>query len=269
VDVVAAFYPATTSVQFVNDPAEEPWKKDGWGVWYAPERPEAMFSNLTTLLGNRPYLIHAKQDVTLSVTGSAQLNHVPWKSNSFNYVGFGLDPADPPTFADFFAGSKAHVTGRFYRLVNDKWQKVTSPTTTVMSPGEAYWVYCSGRSAFQGPLAVSFAGLAAIDFGDNLDTVTLSLLNTGLDPRTIRVEAIPADGLPLAWVERDWEKFLDTYPPLESPTELPTLEPGVTDQYRIHLRREQMTAAEQSALLKLTTDGGQIHWIPITAKKSQ
>ncbi|MBT3374059.1 MAG: hypothetical protein HN742_32520 [Lentisphaerae bacterium] len=269
VDVVAAFYPATTSVQFVSDPAEQPWQKGGWGVWYAPERPEAMFSSLTTILGNRPYLINARKDVTFSVTGSAQLNHVPWKSNSFNYVGFGLDPADPPTFAEFFAGAKAHAGGRCYRLVSNKWRKVTSPSTTLMRSGEAYWIYCTGRSAYQGPVAVSFAGLSSIDFGASLDTIAISLSNVGLAPETVRLDAIPPDALPLVWVEPDWETFQNTYPALQASTDLPTIEPGVTDTYRIHLRREKMPDGEQGMLLKLTTDSGQVHWIPVTAKKGQ
>src|SRR5690242_12244422 len=36
--IVATYFGATTSAQYVQNPTSTEWKKEGWGVWYAPGR---------------------------------------------------------------------------------------------------------------------------------------------------------------------------------------------------------------------------------------
>ena len=46
VSIAAAYFPLPNSVEFVRDPSRINWKKEGWGVWYAPRREDAFLSNL-------------------------------------------------------------------------------------------------------------------------------------------------------------------------------------------------------------------------------
>lgn len=267
VDTVATFYPATTTVQFVTDPVEKPWSKEGWGVWYAPGRPEALFSNLGTIIGNRPYLIHATEDAIVSVDGQAGLNHVPWRSNSFNYVGFCLDAENPPTFADFFANSTAHADARFFRLVNDQWQKVMSPETTRMLPGEAYWIYADGRTAHQGPLVVTPGGVSCVDFGKTAQTGTLTLLNVSENPCSVTIELTPANSVPLALVQPDLEELRTNYVPLTSTLVLPEIEARERVGIKLNCRRELMSSGRAEGVLLLKADSGQVFHIPVAAER--
>src|SRR5258706_15553311 len=146
VSIVAAHFPLPNSVEFVTDPSRINWKKEGWGVWYAPGREDAFLSNLHAMDGNKAYLIYAERDFTWAVVGDVQFEKQRWKADSFNLTGFGLDDVSPPTFGNFFAGSKAHTQPRIYRLVNDRWAKVTAPDATLMKSGEACWIYCQAAS---------------------------------------------------------------------------------------------------------------------------
>src|SRR5436190_2070422 len=134
--IAATYFGATSSAQFIQNPTSTEWKKEGWGVWYAPARADGFLSTLNGIAGNRAYLIYSKQDFTWNVTGEVSFAKVQWKSDSFNLVGFCLDPNSPPTFDKFFKGSTAHQPGRIYRLVNDQWVLVSSTAATTMKSGE-------------------------------------------------------------------------------------------------------------------------------------
>src|SRR5262249_20386346 len=146
-----------TPLEFIRDPGLVRWKEDGWSVWYAPQRPDAFLSNLRAIQGNKAYLIYAERACTWNPGGYVVFQAPHWQSDSFNLVGFPVDSVSPPTFAKFFAGSKAHQELRVYRLVDERWVPVNNPGSTPMRAGEACWVYCEGGSDYQGPLAVNLA----------------------------------------------------------------------------------------------------------------
>lgn len=268
VDIAAAYLPPVASVQFIRNPAEEPWNEPGWAVWYASSRPESVLSNLQAVRVNRPYLVHATAAATLSVTGRAAPQVVVWRPNSFNFVGFSLDAVAPPTFTEFFAGSAAHADARFFRLVNDRWRKVAAPETTRMRPGEACWIYCRGRSAHQGPVSVTnTGGVSGIDFGQEGDLAKVYLFNVGKLPAAIHLEQSPQGAVPLAIVETD-------RPGLDAGIQALTrtgvsfeLEPGAKRSVHLHCRREKMTADVQEGLLALTVDTGQFYLIPVRVER--
>ncbi len=264
VDVVATFFPAVSTVQFIQDPAEKPWQKEGWAVWYAPGRPEASLSNLNTVLGDQPYLIHTTTATDLEIAGKIAQHAPRWSPNSYNLVGFPLDDTNPPSFAAFFDGSDAHDLARIYRLRDGIWTRVTDPDTTVMASNEAFWIYCRGRSAHQGPVALVGANPAGLEFGAATDTLTLLLVNVSSVAHNVIAELIPSDALPLATVKSDPENLATHYVDLDNGDTLVSLDPASTRRCRIHLRRERMTAApEQTAALKLTTTAGTVIWVPV------
>src|SRR5262245_14888892 len=83
VGIVATYFGATTSAQYLQDPSSTQWKQEGWGVWYAPSRTDAFLSTLNGIVGNRAYLIFSKADFTWTVTGAVTFTKIRWKGNAF------------------------------------------------------------------------------------------------------------------------------------------------------------------------------------------
>jgi hypothetical protein len=270
VAIAAIRLPTQTSVEFIQNPTTINWKKDGWGVWYAPSRPDAFLSSLHAINGNRAYLLFSLQDYTWQVTGSVVFEATRWKSSSFNLVGFGVSSQSPPTFDKFFAGSAAHHPYRIYRLTDGLWTQVSDPIRTTMRSGEACWIYCKGGSDYQGPLRVKLSAGQGVTFNDSGES-GLSLANESSDPMGLNVTTISADaGVPLAYINRGItqaridEVAFDlppTYP-------LPSLDPGQNTGFWLKLRREKMTTASQTTLLKISTDAGVETWIPVTGTRT-
>ena len=269
IGIVATYFGATTSAQYIQNPTSTEWKKEGWGVWYAPGRPDAFLSTLNGIAGNRAYLIFSKQDYTWTVTGEVKFQKVHWKGNAFNLVGFTLDPLTPPTFDKFFAGSTAHRPCRIYQLVNDQWGLVSNPTGATMQSGVAYWIYCNGGSDYQGPLGVTLPR-GKLSLSGSPAEVSMGLANNGSDPMNITVQTVANDGgLPLSYCIRGVtaSKISDLVFDLPPTYTLPTLEAGNNTGLYLRLRRDQMTSATQSALLKISTDSGVQMWVPITGSR--
>lgn len=269
VTIVATYFGSTTSAQYIQNPTSTQWKKEGWGVWYAPGRADAFLSTLNAISGNRAYLIFATSDFTLNVTGQVTFAKIHWKSDAFNLVGFSLDTIAPPTFDKFFAGSSAHRPCRIYQLVNDQWVLVANPVGTTMQSGVAYWIYCKGGSDYQGPLAVTLP-TGRLALSGSPAQVSMGLANNAADPVNITVQTVATDGgLPLSYVIRGvtTAKISDLLFDLPATYALPTLEAGQTTGLYLQLRRDQMTSATQSALLKISTDSGVQMWVPITGSR--
>jgi hypothetical protein len=267
--IATTYFGTRTSAQFIQNPTTTEWKKEGWGVWYAPGRPDAFLSTLNAIAGNRAYLIYAKQDFTWTVTGEVTCPKLRWKADAFNLVGFTLDPVSPPTFDKFFAGSTAHRPCRIYQLVNDQWVLVANPVQATMKSGEAYWIYCKGGSDYQGPLQVKMP-TGRLALSGSPAEVTLGLSNKGTDPMNITVQTVATDsGLPLSYCIRGvtTAKISDLTFDLPATYQLPTLEAGQTTGIYLRLRRDQMTSGTQSALLKVSTDSGVQLWIPVTGSR--
>jgi hypothetical protein len=270
ISIVTTYFGANSTVEFIQNPGTIKWKQDGWGAWYAPGRPDSFLSSLAVIHGNRPYLVYSQQDFTWTVQGTASFQRVRWKSNSFNLVGFCLDDQSPPTFAKFFAGSAAHKPYKIYQLVNDQWTQVIDPVRTTMKSGEAYWVYCTGTSDYQGPLMTKLASSQGIVFGENGEA-WISLSNQSTDPMSIKVETISSDvGLPLAYTIRGVSPghIQDVTLDLPQTYQLDSLEAGQTTGFWLKLRREKLTQTIQTTLLKISTDNGVQVWVPVTGAQS-
>ncbi len=267
--IATTYFGANSSAQFIQNPTTTEWKKEGWGVWYAPGRPDAFLSTLNAITGNRAYLIYAKQDFTWNVTGAVTFSKTRWKSDAFNLVGFSLDPVSPPTFDKFFSGSTAHRPCRIYQLVNDQWTLVANPVQSTMRSGEAYWIYCKGGSDYQGPLLAKLP-MGRLALAGSPAEATLGLGNQGSDPMNITIQTIASDGgLPLSYCIRGVTTATigDLVFNLPASYQLPTLEAGQKTGLYLRLRRDQMTSASQSALLKISTDSGVEIWLPVTGSR--
>ena len=219
--------------------------------------------------GNKAYLIYAESDFTWTVEGEALFQRRQWKADSFNLTGFGVDELSPPTFGKFFTGSKAHAQPRIYRLINERWAKVTAPDATLMKSGEACWVYCQGASDYQGPLNVTIPLGTGVLFGDSGSSqVRIVLANNSTDPLAIKTECNNG-GLPLAYVLRGLSPDLiqDVFLELPASYSLPVMEAGQQTALRLQVRREKMGRSFQSSLMKISTDNGVRVWVPVAAQR--
>ncbi len=270
VAIVATYFGSLTSAEYIQNPSTNAWKQAGWGTWYAANRPDAFLSTLNAITGPRAYLILATRDFTWTVTGTVTFQPYLWQSDSYNLAGFCLDDQAPPTFDKFFSGSTAHRPCKIFRLVSDQWQLVADPVNTPMKSGEACWIYCKGGSDYQGPLKVTLRVGQQITFGDG-DQATIIFANTGTDPVKISVSTVSTDaGLPLGYLMNSVtpgqinQAVFDLPQNYQMPS---TLESGSSLALWLKLKRDQMTSATQSTLLKISTDSGEQVWIPATGTR--
>ena len=199
VESVWAWNRRFSPVQFIQDPdALIPGQPD-WLTYLPTSHLARATMNLFTLQGNRAYLIKLPDNasqVSWTFTGRPMVRRIEWLSDSFNFTGFHVEAANPPTFQDFFASSPAHAGQRAYRLVNGLWSQVVSPTTTRLAGGEAYWIFCQGQSTFAGPLEVAVEQGYGLDYGRILSERTLTLRNSSPGSNTFTIRRLSSEQPP-------------------------------------------------------------------------
>ena len=271
VDTVASLFENPVSNQFVTDPSVDLLKSQGWGVWYAPGKPEAFLKSLDGILGNRAYLIHAKSACSWKASGNALMPAVTWRPDAYNFVGFGVRSQGGPTFAEFFAGSKAHTGQAIYRLSEGRWKKVLQPSAETMKAGEAFWIYTKGASSYQGPLGIETVSRAGLLLGRGADQMIFR--NTCGHPLSPAIQQVPGTdnaALPLSFVVKTFGSA--TQPVAATPVKmpagaweqaLPPLEAGTAIAVPMECRSSELLKPKQGSLLKVTTDLGTEAWVPV------
>ncbi len=268
IEVAAGFFEQTHPAAYVRNPGDAPWREEGWAVWYAPSRPEAVVSSLKAVSGCQAWLIQSSSDFVWKVRGRVSVRVIRWQPESYNFTGFQVDPAAPPTFEKYFAPSNAHRGQKVYRLVDGAWSPVRELGRETMRSGEAYWVYCAGGSDYQGPLRLRVSG-SPLDFGRVARDARVELVNASPNPMRLVVESMgEASSLPLAYIQQDLSTLQQTFPSLPSRLTLPDLEGGGSHFLRLAPRREAMVESTQSGLLRISNGEGVQVWLPIVAERS-
>lgn len=270
VDIAAAFSGPLTSAQFMTDPGANLFRLAGWSVWYADSRPDSFLKSLHAIDGQQGYLLHAKQDHVWVVAGSVAPPAIRWQPDAFNFVGFSVDAVAGPTFAQFFSGSAAHNHNRIYRLENGAWRQVPNPAAEAMRSGEAFWIFCTGASTYQGPLQIETTSRNGVALGTAKDAVVLRNKTTHPVGVTMEHVVTAANPVPLSITVL---AVGDTSVPVRSIASpkpdgawsqpIPALEAGQAFRVPLEVRREAMKTSRQSSLLKFTTDVGTEIWIPV------
>ena len=192
-------------VQFIQDPSTLVPQQPDWLVWLPVTNALAKDRNLFILQGGKPYLIKLSDTaapVTWTVRGRATVRKYDWVSDSFNFVGFGVDQVAPPTFHAFFQHSLAHSNQPLYQLnAAGNWTQVTAPGSVTMQNGQAFWIYTKGQSDYAGPIQVTLEQRAGLDFGRVVQEQTLRVRNVSSAPRTVIVRPLnsttpPTDNQP-------------------------------------------------------------------------
>lgn len=275
VEVAAALMTPGSDAQFVLNPSANLLSAYGWAVWYAPARPDAFLSTLFGINGATPYLMYAATNATVEISGTVATESPGWTPNAFNFVGFPVADTSAPTFRQFFEGSPAHNHNRLYRLVDGTWRQVLNPGAATMRSGEAFWIYCDGRSDYTGPLEVSTqpatgvylssqAGSEVI-FRNRTDHPISFAVEHVVDPALpiplsapVRALDEAAGGLRTLSVHFDGGYFKQDFPPLEA---------GEAIRLPLALRLQDAGPGERYSLLKVTTDMGTVAYIPVTAAR--
>src|SRR5262245_39294720 len=235
-----------SSVEFIQNPSEAAFNNPAWLRWFPPARHEALLNNLFTVQANRAYLIKLTNatPITWGVTGRPSLRQVGWVPDACNLRGLPVDPANPPTFLNFFRHSKAHfnaTTGqlqKIYRLnsATGQWQLI-APTDAVQS-GAAYWIYTQGASDYLAPLRARVDLGDGLDFGLELTELSLRIRNltTGPANALLRDLASPASIL-------SYYQFSPTlggqWPVMPNPLAV-AIASGAEDRVRLAPRRQNL-----------------------------
>lgn len=267
VEMVAAYFPGHAAFEFIKDPDDTPWQRDRWNVWYAPDREDAFLTDLRALVTNQAYLIKASADVTVSISGRVFIANKRWQANAFNLVGFSVDDAFPPTFADFFGGSSAHRDLRVYRLVDGLWRRVTNPAVATLKSGEAYWIYADGGSRFNGPVRVDIPFGFRLDFERRITNFRIVFTNESQIPQTLTIETESGE-FPLLSGAYSVEELQRTYVPFETPYDVGTLEPAEQAFLILSVDRSELPDGRSGALLQIKSDSGFIYRLPVLAGRN-
>lgn len=244
VEMCAAWLPTAAKVESLTDPTALPKKSAEWHVWQPAESPSAFLNNLRSLKGRQALLIKATAAATFTVSGEPVFHRRAWVAPSFNFTGFDVDPAAPPTFARFFDGSRAHAAMKIYKLAAGKWQPVAGSET--IQRGQAYWVWCNEGSDFQGPVDVSLplAGEGALTLPNDGSAARVEISANGTVPVTLNVSTTGT--LPLLQTTAGSDEAALTAPlslPLSSTRKILTL-------------RRALDAAPDTATSTITIKGG-------------
>ena len=234
---------------------------------YAPDRPDAFLSNLHAVHDHRAYLVKARAACKWTVTGEGETpGRLRWQPSSFSFTGLPVDPAAPPTFAQFFASSAAHNGQTVFQLEQGIWTPIRNPATTRIRPGEAYWIYANGGSEYQGPLRVTGLTDGGIDFGSVGEQWKLQLKAADQELSAVSVETVGAGALPLSYGVRESKTPTTRYVRWSNPLQLTaTWEGGF--EVRLQVQRAEMTTFDQDQLLRVTGGGVEFH-LPVKAHRA-
>ncbi|AKS42486.1 hypothetical protein [Wenzhouxiangella marina] len=264
--------PDDQPVAFIQDPDEELLTIDGWYGYFPPERPESVLTNLYTISANQPYLVRllGSQPVELRIEGRPLVRRMRWRSDDFQFTGFPVDPDNPPTFANWFAGSEAHADQSIFRLSeNGEWVEIAQPFSERIQSGEAYWVFTRGRSTYQGPLEVELEFDGRLDFGGTLARDGFTLRNASGLGNQITLRQLDSDvPVPLAVRQVDDATGSIFWPvlPREYTVALPVDE-AIT--LRLGVRRADLLANDASHIIEITNGFGARRLLEVSAAVSQ
>lgn len=218
-----------------------------WLAYFPPNPASSSSTNLFALDGGHSYLVNLDSDkpVDWVVTGQPVLPSPDWLADSYNLVGFDVDPTAPPTFATYFASAQAHRSRPIYRLAaSGEWAEITTLDKEPIQPRQAYWVYSDGPSNYVGPLKITLEQGRVLDFGKVLDEQTLHIRNESTVKKQVSIQQ-PIDKAYLVY----WGSNGNTEGWLDFPG-LFTVTGGQELALRVAVRRDRLAAKtlHQSAL---------------------
>jgi len=256
-------------VDFVQDPSEGLWNRSGWLVWTPEGRSEHITTNLYAIYSGRGYIIHYSGASSRQMTfvGVPNVEKIRWVSDSYNLVGFHLDPAIPPTFGSFFNSAVAHGTQDIYQLhPNGQWGPISSGD--IMKPGEAYWVFSHGESDFNGPLMLELPGEDGLDYNNRQLKHKVFIKNIGASGM-VTMDLQPGTGeVPLNFRDTiDDEYNTEVWPEFEGQMDLDA-QTNQTLNIELSVDRSRLAAHSSDAILEIRDNAGSRWLVPVKAQRA-
>lgn len=197
IKTLTTYDPNASSVEFIEDPSKLVPGLPDWRFYFPQNDPRSFATNLFVLQAATAYLIECSAPATWKIVGRPLFVPQKWKPNSYNLVGFPVDPANPPTVESWFAPSDAHNPIDFWQLDNAGiWQKVNAVASTTIKPGVAYWVFSKGQSDYQGPLDIRLPQGTELNYERALVEQTIQILNVAGVSRTVTLQALESNSPP-------------------------------------------------------------------------
>lgn len=255
-------------IDYVQTPdVDKLLSQPGWLRYFPPSSDKTFLNNLFAIQANNAYLVNisGSNNVTLTISGSPVIPKLDWQSNTFNLVGFHVDPLNKPTFSDFFSSSVAHNEQSVYRLINDTWEVINADNTLV-EPGIAYWVFSKQGSDFTGPIAIELPQINRLEYGTILERLTAQFKNRKSTSQSIDLQIIgEVEGLhyanPDVSSSQSWLSLSGTYNKNLNSEEVYALPLGV--------RRADFTPQDFIQTLEVKSSGGSRWLIPVSASAPQ
>lgn len=260
--------PAAPKVEFIENPSEQLSENPQWLGYFPWPRPEHILTNMFAVQANRAYLlkIDGTVDVTWQVTGVPEVQDYRWIPDSFNLIGFPVDPLQQPTFGQFLAPSSAHAGQPIYRLVGGTWQQVANPFATQIHSGEAYWVFCQGPSDYSGPVSIELELGKALTFNATSSEQRVRVRNLGSSPAAISLRTMPSSApIPLAIFQFDPDTGEISWPGLPSQYSLPT-QGGEERLIDLSPIRAQFASDFVGSVIEIRDGFGYLRRVAVTAK---
>jgi hypothetical protein len=264
---VWTYLPQAGAVEFIRDQNETAVNQPGWLAWFAPSQPEAFLTSLFAVQPQHAYLVKLATNApttTLTITGRPSVKAPRWVADSFNLLGFPVDPAALPSFDSFFNSAPAQTGQPIYRLsASGQWLLVSG--SDLMQRGEAYWVYSLGASTFQGPLGLELSD-TVLDFGSVLNELTPRLRNSSSNSALTVLVTDLGSGVntPLAYQitannQINWAN-------LPAPYQI-SLAPADVLDLRLAMRRSLFAGTNYSSILEIKDNVGTRYLLAVSADK--
>ncbi|MCG8669803.1 MAG: hypothetical protein MI867_10360 [Pseudomonadales bacterium] len=183
--------------QFITAPDELGFNDPSWRVYIPQSRPEYILTNLFAVTPGKVYLVKVEgtQNVTLSVQGKPIYIDHKWQPNSYNFLGFYVDPVAPTNFADFL---NLGTTTPIYQLSADGTQWEQIPQSTNIESGRGYWVYNDGSISQSNPINLSNTSLNGLIYPSSVSVKSFTFTNrSGSGDTNVTFQA--SNGFPLQY----------------------------------------------------------------------
>ena len=178
IEIMATLHLRHNTSQYSTNPDANLLQKQGWTVWYGDSREDSFLTDLSLVSGGKAYLIKSKESFVWNIEGEVSMwSKFKWKTNAFNFVGFSVKKNQGPTFDQFFKPSAAHNDSDIYRLKDGKWILIEQKAVETLRSGEAFWIFCKGRSNYSGPVNVDAGLFSSLTVGGSVGELKIKNLS--------------------------------------------------------------------------------------------
>jgi hypothetical protein len=262
--------PGSPESTFIENPDIPETGVSEWSIWRLGDPDN---TTMTTLLGNRAYLVKVDGSVSvgLSVKGKPQMPSLTWNYNGLNLFGFPVNPTGTVYFDKYLESNATLASATIYQYVGGDLglgnpAMVFNKRTTAIRRGKAYWIESRQYSEFYGPVRVrAGSGLA---FGRTTNLQRIYFENVSSQSVVVTVtpsasEAAPAGedtvagAVPISRRTYDTDTGTYLYTPISAPIQLTVAPNGVSDLV-VALDRTAMAGDPGTlyqSLLTITDDG--------------